>query len=149
MDAPTDLDEPVGAPPPAADLRGQLDIDLAGQSYRLRPSYEAIIKVERELGRGLIQLSSQADLGALSLGDVGTIVTRLIQADDDRAARWSTARVGQLVYAEQGGLDRMQAMLAIVLAEAATGGCTAEGNLRSGEAMTSGTTATPDVASQD
>jgi hypothetical protein len=49
--------------------RGEAALTLGGNTYRLRPSFSALVRVEEELG-SLIALVERAGSGALGLKDI-------------------------------------------------------------------------------
>ncbi|HEX8578320.1 MAG TPA: GTA-gp10 family protein [Allosphingosinicella sp.] len=134
--------------PQANEIRGEVDLELEGERFVLRPSYTALVEIEKATGKGLIQLASEASDGELTLGHAAVIVTLLIQAwgkatGNGRVQAVCAERIGELLY--EFGLMKVNLRLAYVLGLAATGGCRADGTPREGEAMAAGTmtTATP------
>ena len=134
----------------ANDVRGEVDLVLEGQRFVLRPSYTAIVAMEKKTGAPLLQLAQLAEEGCLNQEQQAIVVTELVRAwgrslvDDEYAsaadrAIASSARganvdtIGELLYPV--GLMSVQPRIAIVLGLALTGGC-----LPSGEMKTAGTT---------
>lgn len=114
-------------------IRGEVDIDLAGITFTLRPSYEAIVACEGQLGLALTEMALAADRGALSIGDTAAIVTELVRAwgkeTGSNAARGvNVKKVGQLIF-EMGVMTALP-RVAIVLLKAASGGVDASGKDR-------------------
>ena len=145
----------------ANEVRGEIDLDLDGQRYVLRPSYQAIVACEKKTGMPLIQLGALAEQGLLPLEAQAIVTTELIRAwgrslvlDEyasagDRmiatSARGSSVEaIGELLYGV--GAMAVQPRLGIVLGLAASGGCLPSGEVK----PTAGTmtTETPDVGSQ-
>lgn len=139
-------------------LRGEVDLALNGQRFVLRPSYTAIVAIEKKAALPLLQLAQLAEQGCLSQEQQAIVVTELVRAwgrslvTDEyasaadkaiaTAARGANAdAIAELLYPV--GLMAVQPRLAIVLGLALTGGC-----LPSGEMKTAGTTIpeTPAVA---
>ena len=133
----------------ANELRGEVDLVLDGQRFVLRPSYTAIVAMEKKTGAPLIQLAQLAEQGALPQESQAIVVTELVRAwgrelvtDEyasaaDKAiatsARGANAdTIAELLYPV--GVMAVQPRLAIVLGFALTGGC-----LPSGELKTAGT----------
>jgi len=132
----------------ANELRGEVDLVLEGETFVLRPSYTAIVEFEKATGKGLIDLADQAIEGKLTLSECAAIVTSMVKAwgvatDNRIAANVNQDRIGELIH--EYGLMQVQLRLQIALMNAATGGCRADGTIKSGEATTTGTmtSATP------
>lgn len=138
----------------ANDLRGEVDIELDGQRYVLRPSYTAIKAMEKKTGQPMLQLATLAEQGALDQETQAIVVTELVRAwgrglhldeyatAEDKAIATSAKGVnahamGELLYSV--GVMLVQPRIAIVLGLAVTGGC-----LPSGELKPTGTT-TPEI----
>jgi len=114
----------------ANDLRGEVDLELDGQSFVLRPSYEAVIACERQTGKSLIELAIAADNGTMGTEAAAIVVTECIRAwgraNADRAvAAVNAKRIGELLY--DYGVMGVLPRVAIVLSRAASGGVTASG----------------------
>lgn len=139
----------------ADELRGEVDIELDGQRFVLRPSWQAVRKIESMLGRALIPLAMQAEQSALNQDELAIIVAEMVRAwgqslqvDDatpliDRAnasaARGVNAeRIGELLYSV--GVMNVMPRVSLVLGLAVSGGC-----LPSGELKTVGTTMIPET----
>ena len=142
----------------ANDLRGEVDLELDGTRFVLRPSYTAIKAMEKKAGAPLIQLAQLAEQGALDQDTQAIVVTELVRAwgreivvdEYASAADKATATaarganpdtIGELLYPV--GVMAVQPRIAIVLGLALTGGC-----LPSGELKTAGTT-TPETPAVD
>jgi hypothetical protein len=134
----------------ANELRGEVDIVLDGQRYVLRPSYTAIVAMEKKAGKPLLELASLAEQGLLTQEAQAIVATELVRAwgrglvldeyssAEDRSTATAAKGVnpeamGELLYSV--GAMAVQPRLAIVLGMALTGGC-----LPSGEAKPTGTT---------
>lgn len=131
----------------ANELRGEVDLELEGERFVLRPSYTAIVAAEKATGRGLVKLAEDAGEGALTLTECAAITALFIRAwgeatGNTTAAHVNEGRVGELIM--DFGLAQVQLRLQIALTLAATGGCRADGTLK-GEAKAAGTetSATP------
>lgn len=125
------------APTPANELRGEVDLELDGIRFVLRPSYEASLAVEKRTGKGLVALATAAADGALGLSESAAITTEFIRAwgrstDDKIAANVDEGRIGALIH--EYGLMRVTLRLAVVLTLAATGGVKNDGSPKQGEA---------------
>lgn len=138
----------------ANELRGEVDLVLDGQRFVLRPSYTAIVAMEKKTGLALIQLAQLAEEGALNQEAQAIVVTELVRAWGREAVldEYTTASeraivtsarganqdtIGELLYPV--GVMAVQPRIAIVLGLALTGGC-----LPSGELKATGTT-TPEI----
>lgn len=112
--------------------RGETTLLLGGKSYRLRPSYAAIVAIEDELGRSAIELLRASNAMALSYEDMGVIAAEFIRAgaDEDDAMTRSIAsdRIAELIFEE--GSAAALVSLTVALASAVSGGRTASGEAK-------------------
>ena len=88
--------------------RGEVSLELEGQEYVLRPSYEAISAFEAQTDRSLIDLARAAGDGQLKMSEAAIIATECIKAhgravDDKALAAFNAARVGELILQADGG----------------------------------------------
>ena len=125
----------AAAPVTANATRGELSITLDGAEYVLRPSFEAISAFEAATGKGIIQLARDADSGVLGTGALAQIVAETMRAQgraigDNVLAASQTKTVAGLIIESDGGVHRVMAIVAGLLAIAATGGYTASGELK-------------------
>lgn len=125
---------------PVNEHRGEAAIELEGVSYKLRPSYEAIVEIEKQIGMTISGAALAASNLGLPLTAVAVVTAELIKAggraDDDKAAAHVNARrIGELIF--EAGLLSASLIVATVLTGAATGGYTP-----AGEARATGTTTT-------
>ncbi|KKI17498.1 GTA-gp10 family protein [Sphingomonas sp. Ag1] len=132
----------------ANEIRGEVDLVLEGQRFVLRPSYTAIVAMEKKTGAPLMQLAQLAEAGALSQETQAIVVTELVRAwgrglvvDEyasaaDKAIA-SSARganvdtIGELLYPV--GVMAVQPRIALVLGLALTGGCLPSGEAKAAE----------------
>ena len=138
----------------ADDLRGEVDIVLDGQRFVLRPSYAAIVAMEKKTGKSLLELAAMAEQGLLTQDAQAIVTTELVRAwgrslvldEYASAADKATATaakganadsMGELLYGV--GVMSVQPRLTIVLGMALSGGC-----LPSGEAKPT-VTMTPEI----
>lgn len=119
----------------ANEKRGEIDLELAGESYVLRPSYEAIQAFEAQTGKSLIELAQAAGDGTMSLANAAIVATECIKAwgkatDNTTARAVNVRRIGELIFEAPGGLMVTLKKLEILLFMAATGGVTSAGELK-------------------
>lgn len=142
--------EDVAAAAPANPLRGEFDLVLDGQVFTLRPSYEAILAVEAQSGKTLLELARAADNLTISLTEAAIVSAEFIRAwgretDTPSVRGINTTRVGELIH--ENGLVEVAARLALVLLLASTGGCKSSGEAKAVTGMK--TTETPVAALQE
>lgn len=112
---------------------GEVDLELEGVAYRLRPSFAAIGEIESGTGKSLFELLRAVEQGGLTRDDIGIIVAACIRAQakatgDAKLATIKPARAAELVYAEDGGaFVALRAAIQPLLFNALTGGYTALG----------------------
>lgn len=131
--------EPKASSPSAANaVRGELSIDLEGVTHVLKPSFDAIGRIETATGLSLFQLGRAAEDMSLTLAHAAIIIAECIRAharsEGDRAmATVRNERIAELLYAEAGGvmevLSRTIRPLTLI---ALTGGFTASGEAKAG-----------------
>ena len=119
------------------DTRGHITLPVDGTEYVLRPSFEAIVSIERQLGRSLFDLAGDSTQGRLSFEDMGVIASEMMRAygksnpEDPLASSYRGAkaeRLSELIY-EAGG-PRICARITVLLMGALTGGYTASGEVK-------------------
>ena len=120
----------------ANEIRGEVDLELEGQRFVLRPSFEAILEVETRTGKGLMELASLAYDSQLSLRLAAMMVTQFIKAwakaeGDQLAQGIKEERIGELIHEK--GLMAVVPRLALLLARAVTGDYRADGTPKAGE----------------
>lgn len=115
-------------------VRGEATIDLDGETFGLRPSYEAIVALEASTGKGLLQLARESVAGMLTSGEVAQVACEFMRAwgrenDNEGAAKSNPRKVGMLVQ-DNGGVAAAMGKVSAVLTMAATGGYTASGEVK-------------------
>lgn len=63
-------------------LRGEIDIELGGETLTLRPSFDAICQVESATGKHLAELAAEMASGRVGLRQAAVIVTACANAAD-------------------------------------------------------------------
>lgn len=119
----------------ANEERGELALVLDGQDMVLRPSHEAIRAFEAATGKGLLQLAREAMDGTLTLSETAQVACECIRAwgreEKNLGFAGSRAdRIALLIMESDGGLFKAMATIAALLSLAATGGCTATGEVK-------------------
>jgi len=77
-------------------LRGESEITLGGATYRLRPTFAAIMEIEDRLG-GVVPLAVRASRGEFGLKDLAVIVWATLNAVEGQ--KLELAVVGDLILA--------------------------------------------------
>jgi hypothetical protein len=111
-------------------VRGEVELDLAGTRFVLRPSYEAVEACETQTGMSLSDMALAADAGSLKLAQASIVVTEFIRAwgKETKSASASAVkreRIAKLIF-EMGVMVALP-RLAIVLLSAASGGVDVSG----------------------
>jgi hypothetical protein len=119
--------------PGASEVRGEIDLELGGSKFVLRPSRDAIRAFEKTTKRALIQLAGDADDNALTIDAAAEIITECVKAwgkanNDELALGVNPKKIGDLVM--ENGLLQTNKVLALLLFLAATGGYTPSGEVR-------------------
>lgn len=96
---------------PANPARGEAAIVVAGETLVLRPSFEALVAAEEELG-GLFALVERAAAGELRLGEIAALFWHCAA---DRPATCTRARIGAAVA--EAGLTRTTPVLKTLLTQ--------------------------------
>ena len=120
---------------PANAERGEITLTLDGAEFVLRPTAEAIMAFEDATEKGLLQLAREAVKGELRTAEVAQIVTECVRAwgratGQKSAQAVNAVRIGELIQESEIGLRGAMDTLAALLAIAATGGYTAQGEVK-------------------
>lgn len=123
--------------------RGELMLVLDGQTYGLRPSYDAIETIETMLGRGLVDVAGDTIARRLQLGELAQVATECIKAWGRASGRpevtgFNAKRIARQIYDAEGGMLAVQKQIGAMLTLAVTGGYDSEGNLKPAATTTSG-----------
>lgn len=130
--------------------RGEFALELDGERFVLRPSFEAIVAFEQETGKGLMDLTRSAIGGTVTLSEMAIIATHCIRAwgrenDVTSAAGVNAQRVGKLIMESAQGLTGATVLIGTLLALAVNGGLTATGEVKAASTK-SPTTGSPSGA---
>jgi hypothetical protein len=123
--------KPAGAP--ANPHRGEISVTLGGADYVLRPTFEAMVAIEEQIG-SLIDLAAQVESKAsgLTIKQLSVIVGECIKAHGRETGNKLTAGtraevVAKMIY--ETGLLKVYPVLGPLLTAMLTGGAKAtEGN---------------------
>lgn len=128
--------DPSTEQPAANPTRGEHELTLAGVTYRLRPSFTAIVAIEQKTGETTLALVRRGNTMQIPLADLGIIAAELIRegADpkDQMTRSVNAERIEELIFEE--GLQRVTPRLTLCLLDAATGGRTASGEAKAAAA---------------
>jgi hypothetical protein len=94
---------------PANRARGEAALTLGGERLRLRPSFEALVAAEEELGP-LFALVERAAEGRLKLGEIAALFWHCIA---ERPQGCTRERVGEAIA--EAGLARATPVLRVLL----------------------------------
>lgn len=89
--------------------RGEVAVTLGGGEYTMRPSWEALLRIERRIApKTMIQLMTEYSERAISAEEATIIVTEgirahAIESGNELLKGLSERRVGELIY-EAGGV---------------------------------------------
>ena len=103
--------------------RGEVEIELGGRRFVMRPSFQAIAEMEKQTGRGLIELLQSLSDGGLKVSELAAIITAGLKAAGE-PARYD--KVGALLL--EGGLEGIVPPVGEFLVGALTGGRQPSGN---------------------
>lgn len=118
------------------DTRGQITVPLDAE-YGLRPSYEAVASIERQLGLSLHVLADLATTSRLSLEQMGVIITEMMHAfgkanpDDPLVSTYRGVkpdRISELIF--EASPAKVNARIVPLLIGALTGGYDSSGELK-------------------
>jgi hypothetical protein len=115
---------------PANSHRGEIAITLSGRTYVMRPSFEAIERIDSECG-SILQLAQKGV--RMSASDIALVVCEGIRAHgrhvgDTIVQSYDRRRVGRLIMAEGLATEAVMVPVGQFLAAALTGGAVDEGN---------------------
>jgi hypothetical protein len=55
-------------------LKGEIEIELGGQTYKARLTIDAIVSIEQAVGCGIIKLATKMSEGDISVGDMMAVL---------------------------------------------------------------------------
>lgn len=96
-------------------LRGEASLQVAGERLLLRPSFEALVAAEEELG-SLFSLVERASAGELTLRQIATLFDHLSRG---RSPAITRERIGEALV--EIGLAKLMPTLRIVLGQVLQG----------------------------
>jgi hypothetical protein len=97
--------------------RGEVEIELGGRRFVMRPTFQAIAEMEKQTGRGVIELLQSLSDGGLKVSELAAIITAGLKAAGE-PARYD--KVGALLL--EGGLEGIVPPVGEFLIGALTGG---------------------------
>lgn len=107
------------------DARGEVTLSLGGTDYVLRPTFEACLAIEKQIGRSLLHIAAEADAQRLTVEDMSIVAAEFIRAYGKEQNALSiigvkAENIAPLIFDE--GVIGVAPRLAIVLIGAITGG---------------------------
>lgn len=111
--------------------RGELALELGGQTFSLRPTHESVLAIEEELDLTGSEIVTRAAANRLKTREIGVIVAELVRAGaepDSFEAHASTTRITQLVADR--GVFGFYPIIRDLFLEIITGGRDIEGNVK-------------------
>mgnify|MGYP000853898188 FL=1 len=118
------MSEPAVSPGANAH-RGETEIALGGTTYVLRPTFEALVEIERQVGKPVLALINESQAQGLPLDVLAVVVTECLRAHgretgDRSMQHFNKPRIADLIYQE--GLVRVLPAVMAVLVAAVVGG---------------------------
>jgi hypothetical protein len=80
-------------------LRGEVEVTIGGKAYVMRPSYSAIVKIERTLSTRLLKLMVRLQSQDIGVEDLATIIACAVNANPDNHVKLTLDEVGEEVLA--------------------------------------------------
>lgn len=99
------------------EARGEASIPIGGRVFLLRPTFDALVRAEEELGP-LFALVERAGEGQLRLSEIAALFWHCL-ADRDQGQTVTREQVGEAVMAQ--GLARCTAPLRVLLGQVLKG----------------------------
>ena len=97
--------------------RGEVEIQLGGKTYVMRPTFEAIVEAETRTGLGLVTMASKAAVADLSLSHFTWIIVSGLKASGEDA---TYKTVGPMVF--EAGIESVHQPVVDYLTNALNGG---------------------------
>ena len=99
--------------------RGEVEITLDGKTYPMRPSFEAMQRIEHQTGRQLMRMVMDFRDHGLSLTECSVIVAEGIKAagrdrDDKLMQSVKTDKIGEMIY-ENGIMEAVPACMEFLM----------------------------------
>lgn len=108
-------------------MRGELEVNLAGQTYKTRLTIDGMMRLESQIGKGVIRFAQDLSQADASVSDVIKTLTIAIRGGGNKI---DDTEVKKLVM--QHGLASSLAVVGEILTNALVGGQT-EGNAEAAE----------------
>lgn len=135
------VEQPTADPGAANPVRGEIEVSLGdpARDYVLRPSYEAIVAIEKGTGKGLLHLFREAAEATMPLGDLAVVIAECIRAQgraakDRMMASVDADRIGALIMESPYGHSGVLARAAVLLGGAVCGDYNASGEVKAAQA---------------
>lgn len=103
-------------------LRGEVEIELGGENWTLRPTFEALSNIEGKLNKSIPEIVREQRQGSVRLNTVATIIWEgIVAANGGTPPSHKTRAMGRLRYEEVGemivhdGLTRVISQDALLL----------------------------------
>lgn len=79
--------------------RGEVDLVLQGETYTLRPTFQALEEIESSMGMGLIEIGSNFTQQAFRMTDVVKILHPIMRHHDnpDTGKPWTYHELGEAI----------------------------------------------------
>lgn len=122
---------------PEVDPRGEISIPLEGREFILRPSFDAVKRIERLTGKNHEHLAQQAIQQNLTYEDMGIICAEMMKEygnanpNDPQVTSYKGAKaekLEKLIF--EAGKPKIGVRLAVILTAALSGGYTSEGEVK-------------------
>jgi len=109
------------------ELRGEKEITLGNKTFKTKLSIDSIVRLERQLGKGIIKYATSLSQGDTSISEVITVLTVAIRGGGNKIEE---AEVKKLAW--ESGVATSLAIAGELLASALVGG-QSEGNEEAAE----------------
>jgi hypothetical protein len=87
--------------------RSEVIVTIGDKAYGMRPSYSAIVKIEKALNTRMVKLMERLQFGDVGVEDVATILTCFINANPDNSGKVTVEQIGDKIV-EEGFVNFMQ-----------------------------------------
>lgn len=99
---------------------GEISIDIKGVSYRMRPSFKCLSRIEEATGLGVTKMVIGMSEGNIRFGHVAIIIHEAIKAGEDRANAPTLDDIGEWLL--KGNMAAASAVVVPFFQEALTSG---------------------------
>lgn len=100
-------------------LRGEVEIELAGEKWCLRPTFEALSNIEGKLNKSIPEIVGEQRRGSIRLSTVATVIWEgMVAANEGKPPIHKNRAMNRLRYEEVGEMIVHDGLTSVILQDA-------------------------------